>query len=196
MKTFFKTAGIMLICFIVFTGSSYLYLRFDRDFLQTEKTKENVPYYSVPDNCGLSVILNDNSCVFLELDFEKNTIYVILTDAAASKAAKYGYTSDYSITGNSALFEGIIDRIGGIEITQNNETLRYTGIQAADLILKTDDEKQQVITAFFERCAETGLTRQDFIFIIENSTTDLSVPTCYMWPEHIKEMCLNIQFLN
>ncbi len=193
MKTFLKTAGVMLACFVIFTGSAYLYFKFDKNVLHTEKAEEHIPYSSVPEGCGISVLLPDNSSVFLQLDFENSSISVILTDSAATKAAKYGFGVDYTVNGNNTVFEGIIDRIGGIELTHENQTLRYTGIQVLDLVLTGD--KETVIEAFFNRCSEIGLTRQDFTFIIENSTTDLTVPTCFMWPDYIKEMCANVQFL-
>ncbi|MBQ8267756.1 MAG: hypothetical protein IJZ21_05170, partial [Clostridia bacterium] len=100
--------------------------------------------------------------------------------------------TDYQLIG------GIVDRVGGVNVEVNGETLRYTGVQIIDLISVNPDEdmKAQVITQIFRQISENNFSKDDFIYIIENSKSNLTVVDCIYWLDYIGEMRGNINFVN
>ncbi|MBQ3817178.1 MAG: hypothetical protein II802_02765, partial [Clostridia bacterium] len=111
----------------------------------------------------------------------------------------YGYKINYRVSSDISLLAGIIDLVDGIEIPIENEKLRYTGVQIADLVSTTVEKqvlKREITTALFDKISEVGLQKSDFVYIIENSETDLTVPQCYYWDEKIREMAQNTVILN
>ena len=109
-----------------------------------------------------------------------------------------GYSIDYSITLDYDIIAGIIDRIGGIELESDGELLRYTGIQVVDLIYTNEpkDAARNIITAIFSAISKNGFSKSDFVYIIDNGNTDLTVPICFDWPLYIKALCRNFSFAN
>ena len=134
------------------------------------------------------------------MNFENNTLSIIFDDGNTTVGEKlYGYSVDFTVEGNYDLLAEIIDTSGGIELTFNDETLRYTGVQIADILSHTADRKairRDIILAILEKIKNTGFQKEDFLYIIENSKTNLTVPDCYYWADYIKEICGNVQMIN
>lgn len=184
-----KRTLIWFVCLSFFSGISYLYLYNDKKEKSVEEKQESVPYYSNQEDIKLLLSLPDGE-LLLDISFEEKQLNIY----------KNNFDSyDYSIKTDETFIAGIIDRIGGLELTLENETLRYTGIQIIQLIYghnNTDESlKLSVLKTFFEKVAAVGLNRNDFIYIIENTKTDLNIPTCFNWHEYSKSVCSNTRII-
>lgn len=183
---------------LIFVGSGYLYL--DYKLTPTDTETPSVPYYeSVPENKGVVFdICGDRTLCYM--DFKKKSLKIILDDKQTRVGERLlGYKADYEVQANYSILEKIIDTVGGINLTQNGEALRYTGVQITDILSKTNDRtalRYEIITQIVDKIKETGFEKTDFLYIIENSKTKLTVPDCYFWSDHIKELSINTEFLN
>ena len=92
---------------------------------------------------------------------------------------------------------GIIDRIGGIDLTFEEETLRYTGSQVIECLLKdnTNKVKRQIISQIFEKISKNDFSKDDFVYIIENSKTNLRLIDCIYWIGYLKDMSATVNFI-
>ncbi|MBQ2315881.1 MAG: hypothetical protein II372_01090, partial [Clostridia bacterium] len=122
-----KSAFVIFFCFILFFGGSYAYLW--SNLKETEKSADtkdyNVPYSSVPADCGLLINAPLNQKWLIYLDFTETVCTVISCDDIKQDAKMHlGYSIDYTITLDYDIIAGIIDRIGGIELESNGELLR------------------------------------------------------------------------
>ena len=55
----------------------------------------------------------------------------------------------------------------------------------------TEEEFQEISCKFFEKISKTGLSSEDFMFIIEESDTRLPYSVCYDWIPYISELFAN-----
>ena len=193
--------SLITVCFLVcliFVGSGYLYLNYELE--PTEIKQESVPYYTAaPENAGVMFdICGDRTLCYM--DFEKNTLSLIFDNADIKAGEKlYGYTVDYVVNGDYDLLGGIIDIIGGIELELENEVLRYTGVQITDVLSRTANRetlRRKIIPEILKKTEENGFQKEDFLYIIENSDTNLTVPDCYYWSDYIKTLCRNAKIIN
>ena len=56
----------------------------------------------------------------------------------------YGYPLSYEFAVDNNFFGNMIDRIGGIELYENGETLRYTGIQILEKIEDSNNNPELI----------------------------------------------------
>ena len=56
--------------------------------------------------------------------------------------------------------------------------------------------EKQIIKSIIETVAKNGFHKKDFLVIIENSETNLTVPNCYDWENYIGKLCKNTFFIN
>ena len=196
-KIFFKTVIISAWCLSAFIGAGYYYL--SQNLVKTETEISQVPFYQEsPQNAGLLLdVLGDKT--FFYLDFEKNKISVSLfpNESEIIDDKIYGYSLDYEINTNIDFIADFVDYLEGIELTLETETLRYTGVQVADIIL-SDREKQykeQIVTAILHRVSQNGLGKDIFLKIVEKCETNLTVPDFYHWPDYIKKLALNLNII-
>lgn len=186
---------------LIFFFGAYAYLDYNLN-QQTAKADEKdftVPYKSIPDDAGIAFLLPDSSGVVAYLDFENSCINVIsIENYDRANNLYYGYTVDFIVETDYQLIGGIVDRVGGVNIEANGEILRYTGVQIIDLISVNPDEdiKAQVITQIFRQISKNNFSKDDFIYIIENSKSNLTVVDCIYWLDYIDEMRSNINFVN
>ena len=54
------------------------------------------------------------------------------------------------------------------------------------------DELEKII----EKTTEYGISTEDFLFMIENSKTEISMLDCYHWVKYIPEICNNVRYVN
>jgi len=202
MKSKFRRVlNLLAVCFctgIIFIGCGYLYL--NRELTPTENKSPSVPYYpESPENKGVMFEICKESVLFF-LNFENSTISVLFDDSNTPVGGKlYGYDVDYKISGDYDLLAGIIDIAGGIELKTQDEVLRYTGVQVSDLLSRETDRDElvrEIILVLAEKISEKGFQNKDFLYIIENSQTNLTVPDCYYWPEYINNLCSNVNIIN
>ena len=194
LKSFFISAFVGTALF----GISYYSLKPNES--PVKQNMSNISYYDyTPESVGLSVEISSEK-TFLFLDFYNKSINIIYDfEKMDSDGSTLGYTVDYYIKGDYEFLAKLVDLIGGIELEENGETFRYTGVQVADMLqisASYDDLERIVIRKILKKIKTTGLTKEDFLYIIENSETSLSVPICYNWPQYVKELCSFINEVN
>lgn len=190
--------AVIFFSFAVFFGGAYGYLKIKMppEEQPAEHKSENIPYdNTLPQNANLLFILPDRKQVMICLLFSEGRLNVVFADEAP-RELYCGAAPDYTFHTKEEFLEKLIDRFGGLTLTLDGTTARYTGIQIIDFFSKGRQEPtlNAVVTALLHRIAEVGFTRQDLVFFIEQTKTDLTVPDCYDWSERIPELCANPQF--
>ena len=188
MITFFKRATVILICIIVFGGSAYLYLYNDETQQQSNASQSAVPYSTVPENAYILFYFPASTLLF-DLNFEENALFITIDPPKKELPNEY-----FSVTGDNSLIAGMIDRIGGIELMWNSELLRFTGYQLTDMLEQSKEQQNlslRILEEYIKKLGEIGITRQDLVYLIENSNTDLRVPDCFYWHNYIDKLCKN-----
>ncbi len=200
-KTVFKRAVVIVSSALVFFLGAYAYLDYNlnRQTAEADRKDYTVPYEQIPENAGIVFLLPDGSAVLAYLDFENDCINVINIERYDSgNDLYYGYTADFTVETDYKLIGGIIDRIGGVNIEIDGEILRYTGVQVIDLISQNsnDNIKNQIIIGIFEQISKNNFSKDDLLYIIENSNSSLTVIDCVYWLDHIGQICRTINFVN
>ena len=153
-----------------------------------------VEYYDTPENCGILITDETGGGAFFYLDFENIVTNVFLFEEnAVGQAETIGYATDFTMEINRDFVLALCDRIGGIELETEDGTERYfsTSLEIFLPEKTTFDEMFKISSAFFEVFSNKGLSSSDFMFIIENTKTDINYPTCYDWIEFMPEMFCN-----
>ncbi len=200
LKKLIKRAFIIFFCGVLFFGVSYAYLRINLNKVAKIEQKDyTVPYEHIPDNAGIGLLLPDNSAVLVYLNFENSCINVVNIDNYdAGNNLYYGYTVDYTVEMNYQLISGLVDRLGGVNIQLGGETLRYTGVQVVDLITGNKDNniKSQIINEVFRQISKNGFSKENFVYIIQNAKTNLSLLDCIYWLDYIDKIRDDIKIMN
>lgn len=200
LKKLVKRAFIMFSCGMLFFSVSYAYLRYNINKVAEAQQKDyTVPYEHVPDNAGIGFLLPDSSAVLVYLNFENGCINVVnIENYDENNSQYYGYTVDYTIEVTAQLISGIVDRVGGINIQVDGKTLRYTGVQVVELISgnKESNIKSQIIREVFRQISKSGFSKENFVYIIQNTNTDLSLLDCIYWMDYIDNIRGDIKFIN
>ncbi len=198
-KLFFKAFTVSLLCLLFFIGVGYFYL--EQSFTApTENKTESVPYYSqVPQNCGILFEIYGEK-TFVYLDFENSKISSLLYPYEIDENIDsiYGYSIDYKISTNLDFIADLVDYLEGIELTIDNQVLRYTGVQVADIVLNDKEKihKSHILKAITKKIAKNGIGKDMLLHIVENCDTNLTVPDFYQWPEHLKAISSNLQIID
>lgn len=200
-KTVFKRAVVIVSSALVFFLGAYAYLDYNlnKQTAEADRKDYTVPYEQKLENAGIVFLLPDGSAVLAYLDFENDCINVINIERYDSgNDLYYGYTADFTVETDYKLIGGIIDRIGGVNIEIGGEILRYTGVQVIDLISQNsnDNIKNQIIIGIFEQISKNNFSKDDLLYIIENSNSSLTVIDCVYWLDHIGQICRTINFVN
>lgn len=156
-----------------------------------------MPYYSVPQNSGV-VIEVGGDLTFLYLAFEDGRI-IVVPSGAEDDFLRYGYTVDYVLNTNFKMVAGLVDRVGGIDIVKDGQCYCYTGTQVENLLSFSGEiysDKIIVLQGLLQKIAEVGLTADDLLYIISQSETKLTLPDCYFWAQHLKNICKNAVFID
>lgn len=198
LRRFLKALTICLCVGIIFVGLGYFYL--DKKLEPADNKTSSVPYTrSLPENTGIKFKMGGKG-LLVYMDFEQEQLSLIFDDRDTSVGGMlYGYSVDYIVEGDFDLLAGIIDILGGIELEMENEVLRYTGVQISDLLSiqsGSDTLMREIILKLTEKVKESGFKTEDFVYIIKNSNTNLTVPDCYYWSEYIGGLCENVQMVN
>lgn len=166
-----------------------------------EPAGENISgigYYDAVGNKGLLFTLPDGSGAFIYLDFSEilTHCYLFSSDAVAA-AENLPYFIDYTFNVTPEFLAKLCDRLGGIVLPdKDGENSLYFSTSLLSFWQNTPSEEQrlQLCISFFDKIAKTGLSSEDFMFIIEETNTNLSYSVCYDWMPHIKEMLCNYVF--
>ncbi len=163
---------------------------------------ESVPYgnYYDSESCGFLVRFRDGNSVFLNFDFEDSKTSVLLlpngTDSDA--VSTYGYTVYKTIDTDYTFLARFTDRLGGIELSENGKSYKYTGVQVKEKLSSSIDKalRRQIIKQFLGCFNSQGLTKEDLVFIIENTETELNFPDAYNLAPAISDVSKTINFIN
>lgn len=193
-----KVFTFCLCLLLVFIGSGYFYL--SHELTPAETKQEAIPYNNtLPQNAGVIFdICGDRTLCYM--NFETETLSIVFDDKNTSVGEKlYGYPADYIVKGDYDLLCGIIDIIGGVELGWEEEILRYTGVQITEKLERTVDRdtlRREIIGKIIEKISYRGFQKEDLLYIIENSETNLTVPDCYYWPQYIKNLATGVRIVN
>ncbi len=201
LKRALKIAIITFLSGAVFFGAAYTYLDYNlnKAIKDTDQKDYTVPYVRTPESCGIAFIFPNNSAMLTYLDFETECIWLLdIESFDHTRPEYYGYTADYTVQISYELIEGIIDRVGGIELEYGGQKLRYTGVQVIDLIahIGEQDIKRQIILQVFSKISKNSFSKDDFVYIIENSESNLSFVDCIDWIDYLKDMSGRVNFVN
>ncbi len=192
---FFKTVFLTSVLLMVFVCFGYMLLTSEVTLAETKE--ENVPYYeSVPQNVNLLFNVLDNKIMF-SLDFENENIKIVNV-YGEEEYSFYGYSTDFYVECDLNIISGIVDILGGIELEITDEKLNYTGTQIKEILEYNSDSyfSRDIVSKIIEKISKVGFSKEDFLYIIENSETNLTVPDCYEWEKYIKKLCKNAVFVN
>lgn len=191
-----KTAMSSVLCFTMFISIGYLYLNSTAK-TPAETKEEEIPYYQIPEEKGIMLDIGESRILF-HLGFGEKILSVVYADEMDGDVI-YGYSVDYVMKTDYTALEGIVDAIGGIDLEVGGEVLNYTGTQIIELLNTTVDKsilRRDITERVIYGISEKGMTVDDFLLLIENSETDLTVSDCYFWAEHMAELCKNVRFVN
>ena len=157
---------------------------------------EGVGYTKYPSSKGLLFLSENGSGAFIFLDFSSISTYLyIFPENPEENAALLPYVTDAVFHIDADFLPSFCDRLGGIELTeQNGDTSLYFSpsiISFCETGLNTE-KMLQLCISFFDKIAKTGLSSEDFMFIIEETDSNISFSVCYDWIPYIKEMCQNV----
>lgn len=192
---------IFLIVFggVIFTGG-YFWLSSILDKTQVSNGAESIPYYTpVPDSCGILFdICGDKTLLYF--DFQQETVSVAAADDYSQDSGEFlGFTVDYTVKSDYNLVGYLADAAGGVEMDISGENLRYTGVQITQMLVYTNAGrvvKDRICSQIISGIARQGFTKEDLLYIIENSDTDIKFNVGYPWVEYIQKMCSFARFVN
>jgi len=197
-KVFFKTVIISAWCLSVFLGIGYYYL--SKNLTPTEVETPDVPYYQeAPQNAGiLFELLGEKTFIYLDFEDGKLTVCLNPVNDELNDGDIYGYTVDYNITADLEYIEKLVDYLDGIDLTLENQPLRYTGVQVVNLLVKDKEllYKPYILKAIINKTALNGIGKDFLLETVETCKTNLTVPDVYYWPEYIKIICSNLQIID
>ncbi len=196
---FFKTLSVSLLAGLLFFSMGYFYLNSSNESTVQNDSVSSVPYYkAIPETVGVLFDINGFN-TFLQMNFECRELTVIFSDSVPDSEEIYGYRIDYTVKADSELLIGIADIFSGIDIEANGETFNYAGVQLARLLDENrgnKDIRREIAEKLISKIGEYGLTNDDFLFIINSSETNLTVPACYFWPKYICSVFSSVRYVN
>lgn len=178
-------------CFLLVTGG-YFYIK--KNNASVDKKVENIPYEPIePDNCGIMFDITGKK-TFAYFDFNDKTIMLIFEPQIDDNTV-YGYSLDRYVNTDNGFFEILTDLTGGITTEDNT---RYAGVQIKEMLDRTANNEKyyEIVGWVISNIAKKGLSKQDFVEILNYCDTDMTVPDCYYWNKYIKTMCNNIYRVN
>ncbi|MBR7071107.1 MAG: hypothetical protein IKI29_02965 [Clostridia bacterium] len=141
-------------------------------------------------------VFPDQSEILFGMHFSDERLTVVFADGKP-RDSYCGYVPDFTVRTDYQFLANWIDRFGGINLTANDTETRYTGIQIVELfseITASQNQLSEILTQHLYQIASFGMTGQDFVFLIENTETDLTVPDCFDWQNHLPGLCRNASF--
>ena len=130
--------------------------------------------------------------ILLNLNFKEEIINIIFLE---TEAENYGYTVDYDVICNYEMVGYLVDVAGGIEL----DGLRYTGVQITEMLEYKPQEissKKTITAKILQGISAVGFTKENLLYIIENSETNLEFIRCFDWVNWIPKLCRFPRFVN
>ena len=156
-----------------------------------------IEYGFAPENQALLITDQSGKGALVYLDFENIVTHIYLFSKDAEKeTVNLPYNVNYTLKISADFAPELCDRIGGIDIEEEGETARYFSASLTEYIEKepSTEKMLKISRSFFEKIANTGLSSEDFMFIIEEADTSLPYSVCYGWIDRISEMFSNCIF--
>ena len=200
IKSFLITAGVMFGCVALFFAVAVGVLAPVPD--DVGGNNESVPYYNtdLPDSAGFLFNFYGGGGVFINFDFfsEKTAVIIFEDNAEAAEILQYGYIADNVLQADYTFLAEFIDLYGGLELRNDGEDERYTGVQIADMLSHSTGKtlKRQIIGGVLDKILKNGFTKEHLLFIIENTETDLNYPDGYILIDNLRYPLKNIYFVN
>ena len=201
LKSIIKRMLISIMCGALFFVVVYGYLNYNlkQSVLSADQKNNDTQYKHVPENKGIGFLLPDGSAVLVYLNFEENCINVAnISTYDKNNDLYYGYTVDYTVEVDEQLVGGMVDSVGGVNVSVAGQTYRYTGVQVEELINNTSDTsvKTQIIAEIFKSVSKNGISKENFVYILQNAKTNLSILDCVYWLDYIDLIRENIIFID
>lgn len=197
-KRFLKLFFIYFLCAVVFIFVGFIYIK-NNQIKKVQSETPSVPYYSyTPENKGILLSIGTDKTLFY-LNFREKVISIVFADEISDSAEElYGYTIDYFVKSDYGIVEWIVDSVDGIELEANGEVLNSTGVQVVDILSSSADDslRYEITKKIIKKIGEKGFEKEGFLYIIENSKTNLTIPDCYFWYEFIPNLCKNARYVN
>ena len=189
----------LVICFGMMVGVALLLLPAVIGTTEQKVSDQilGVDYGKTPENEAVLILGEKDSGALIYLDFENSLTHVYLfTEKAQSEAVKLPYNIGYTLNFSENLTLKLCDRLGGIDIENKGEKTKYFSASLKEYLDNSteNDKLLKISLSFFEKIAKTGLSSEDFMFIIEESNTALPYSVCYGWSDRICEMFSNTVF--
>ncbi|MBR0467096.1 MAG: hypothetical protein IJJ40_06390 [Clostridia bacterium] len=196
-KTVVRFLVSAFVCLSFFMLSSVVFLNYHNTSKSVTKEKTDEPYYTGPKSAGLLFTFGANEGFFVFFDFKEEKTYFKLTKddnktRISDKVVNYVIECDYDT------LSGIIDRTGGVTLELEGQYRRYTGEQVVELLASYPFDSNiriSIAKEVFKNIQNNGFSKDDFVYIIENSGTDLLVPDCFYWSDYIKDTVSTVEVI-
>lgn len=190
-----------MLCAALFFVMAYTYLSFNLNNRSSnaDQKQSEVPYKIYPESKGIAWVIQNTSAIITYLDFKNDCIVLMDVPQFDQTQKQYnGYYIDYTVWGNYALVEGMVDQVGGLNLSYGGQSARYTGNQVVELISNGCDSelKQQMFSELFKQIAKSNFSKSNFVYIMENCKTNLSIVDCITWIDYVPSMSKNIVFVS
>lgn len=183
----FAATGVFLICLLFgyFTAKNGI-----QQYIDVRNNKLDVPYSGgTPENFGICLSLPDEKAVLFNLDFAREEILV--SDVSGdSEKENQKYSADVSYD----LFGEIVDKIGGIVVSEGGEEIRITGVTAAEALKENTAKSDEILPAFIKALCKNGIAKSDFLYILQHcDKTNLSVVDLFEYKDSLVVMLKNMR---
>ena len=160
--------------------------------LPTGENISGITYGSAPSPISIK-IFSPFGGALLYLGFNTLSVDVRLFEDSADLER---VETDYYIKLSDGFLGRFCDRIGGLTLNLSGQRELYFGVALEQYIAEDRDlyKMREISSAFFEKISKTGLSTEDFVFIMENGETDLNFPVCYDIREYIPELFANCYY--
>ncbi|MBO4468064.1 MAG: hypothetical protein J5766_02055 [Clostridia bacterium] len=185
----FATTSLVIMCLIFgyFTAKNGI-----AKYIDVRDNKTDVPYVDgSPENFGIRLNLPKKEGFYFYLDFQNREIVVSPIEANGAdneRSEKYNVDLSYD------LFGEMIDKAGGIDVTDGDEDIRITGVTAADLLKEDPENAKMVMPAFVSAICSKGLSQSDLLYILDNcENSDVSLVDLFPYKDILAEMLENVR---
>ena len=159
-----------------------------------QESVSGIEYSSLPENKSILITGEKGEGILINLNFEEIVTNIYIFDKDAQERARdTGYIIDYTMAVDNNFLLAFCDRMGGIELEKDGSKERYLSAALENFVSSgiNAEKMLQICDSFFDKFSKSGLSSGDFMFIIENSETNLNYPICYDWIDYISEMFCN-----
>ncbi len=191
-KTVTKIKGTLFVLsfgIAVFTAG-YFYLNNILNSRVVNDSVQNVPYYTAtPKNATVLFNICEDK-LLLNLNFKEETVNVIFGDEE-----NHGYNITHTISCDYNTVGYFVDLIGGVDFDDN----RHTGAHITELLeysYVSENTKREITESIIKGISEIGFTKENLLYLIENTETDLKFNECYFWVDYIGKLCKFPRFIN